>query len=181
MRIKAFIWPDERKDHIARHGVTPEEVEQVCFGRSFVQRAKSEGESPVYYILGQSKSGRYLFCVVILFPDGKGFPCDRAGYDRQRETALPKMDRAMKKAELPKTDSIRELADFWDSHDVTDFEEALEEVTEPIFKRGVTVNVPLESHQVQAVEQMAHAKGVSREDLIRAWVLQKLARRNNAR
>ncbi len=87
----------------------------------------------------------------------------------------------MKKAELPKTDSIRELADFWDSHDVTDFEEALEEVTEPIFERGVTVNVPLESHQVQAVEQMAHAKGVSREDLIRAWVLQKLARRNNAR
>ncbi len=57
MRIKAFIWPDERKDHIARHGVTPEEVEQVCFGRSFVQRAKSEGESPVYYILGQSEIG----------------------------------------------------------------------------------------------------------------------------
>jgi hypothetical protein len=90
------------------------------------------------------------------------------------------MDRAMKKAKLPKTDSIQELADFWDSHDVTDFEEALEEVTEPIFERGVTINVPLESRQAQAVEQMAHAKGVSREELIRAWVLQKLGRRNNA-
>ena len=74
MRIKALIWPDDRVEHIARHGVTPEEVEQVCFGRPFVQRAKSEGESPVYYVLGQSEAGRYLFCVVILFPDGNGFP-----------------------------------------------------------------------------------------------------------
>ncbi|HBI46571.1 MAG TPA: hypothetical protein DDY78_27510, partial [Planctomycetales bacterium] len=30
--------------------------------------------------------------------------------------------------------------------------------------------------EVEAVEQMAQAKGVSREELIRAWVLQKLAR-----
>jgi uncharacterized protein len=74
MKIDALIWPDERIDHIARHGVTPEEVEHVCFGRSFVQRAKSEGENPVYYILGQSQAGRYLFCVVIRFPDGNGYP-----------------------------------------------------------------------------------------------------------
>ena len=76
----------------------------------------------------------------------------------------------MNDAKLPKTDSIRELADFWDSHEVTDFEEALEEVTEPIFARGVTINLPLESREVQAVEQMAHAKEVSREELVSAWV-----------
>ena len=74
MRIYEFVWPQERIDHIARHGVTPEEVEDVCFGEPLVQIAKSEGKNPVYYMLGQTRSGRYLFCVVIAFPDGKGYP-----------------------------------------------------------------------------------------------------------
>ena len=74
MEIREFVWPPDRIDHIAQHGVTPEEVEQVCFGHPLVQRAVSQGENPVYYILGQTDEGRYLFCVVIRFPDGKGYP-----------------------------------------------------------------------------------------------------------
>ncbi len=74
MRIDEFVWPESRIEHIARHGVTPDEVEEVCFGKSLVRRGKTEGENPVYYVQGQTESGRYLFCVVILFPDGKGYP-----------------------------------------------------------------------------------------------------------
>ena len=29
---------------------------------------------PLYYVLGQTLAGRHLFCVVIQFPDGKGYP-----------------------------------------------------------------------------------------------------------
>lgn len=74
MKIHELVWPEDRIDHIARHGVTPEEVEEICYGRPFVQRAKSAGDNPAYYLLGQTDSGRYLFCVVIAFPDGKGYP-----------------------------------------------------------------------------------------------------------
>ena len=74
MKIHEFVWPEDRIDHIARHGVSPNEVEEVCFGRPFVQRARSEGANPVYYVLGRTGPGRYLFCVVIQFPDGKGYP-----------------------------------------------------------------------------------------------------------
>jgi uncharacterized DUF497 family protein len=74
MRIDEFIWPEDRIEHIARHGVTPEEVEEVCFRKSLVRRAKAEGENPVYYVQGQTEAGRYLFCVVIRFPDGNGYP-----------------------------------------------------------------------------------------------------------
>ena len=74
MRIYEFIWSEDRLDHIARHGIQPEEVEEVCLGRALVQRAKSSGRNPVYYVLGQTSSGRRLFCVVIRFPKGKGFP-----------------------------------------------------------------------------------------------------------
>jgi hypothetical protein len=41
----------------------------------------------------------------------------------------------MKVEQLPETDSIQELARFWDTHDLTDFEAHLEEVNEPVFER----------------------------------------------
>jgi predicted DNA binding CopG/RHH family protein len=87
----------------------------------------------------------------------------------------------MKKSKLPKTDSIQELAEFWDTHDLTDFEDELEGVAEPVFVRGASIKVRMESGEVEAVEQMALAKGVSREELIRAWVLQELTRGNKSR
>lgn len=74
MKVYQLLWPQDRIDHIARHDVTPEEVEDVCFGSALLLRAKSEGANPVYYDLGQTEAGRYLFCVVIQFPDGRGYP-----------------------------------------------------------------------------------------------------------
>ena len=86
MRIQEFIWSPDRTGHIARHGVEPEEVEEVRFGRSLVQLTKSAGDNPVYYVLGQTSSGRHLFCLVIQIPDGKGYPVTaRPMAERERE------------------------------------------------------------------------------------------------
>lgn len=74
MIIDDLVWPEERVEHIARHNVLPEEFEEVCFGRSLVRRIHALGKNPAYQILGQTIEGRYLFCVVIQFPDGRGFP-----------------------------------------------------------------------------------------------------------
>lgn len=74
MVIERIIWPEDRVEHIARHAVTPAEVEEVCFGDPRVLRAKSQGTNPVYHVLGQTTAGRYLFCVMIAFPDRTGFP-----------------------------------------------------------------------------------------------------------
>ena len=74
MKVQELIWTEDRVLHIAGHGVRPYEVEEVCFGDPFVLRAKSEGENPVYHVLGQTEAGNYLFCVVIRFPDGRGYP-----------------------------------------------------------------------------------------------------------
>jgi uncharacterized DUF497 family protein len=71
--VREFVWSPDRVEHIARHEVTPEEVEQVCFGRSLVLGTKASGKNPVYHVLGQTDAGRYLFCVVIQFPGEKGY------------------------------------------------------------------------------------------------------------
>ena len=87
----------------------------------------------------------------------------------------------MRKSKLPRIDSIKKLAEFWDTHDLTDFEDELEEVAEPVFVRGSAIKVHLKSQEAEAVEQMAQARGVSPDELIRAWILQELAHRNNGR
>ena len=45
------------------------------------------------------------------------------------------MEKPMKKPKLPNTDSIQKLAQFWDTHDLTDFEEELEEVADGVCPR----------------------------------------------
>ena len=90
MPISELLWPQDRIDHIARHGVAPEEFEEVCFGVSLVLRAKATGPNPVYYVLGETDAGRRLFCVVIEFPDRKGYPVtarEMTAKERRRYTA----------------------------------------------------------------------------------------------
>ena len=45
----------------------------------------------------------------------------------------------MKHTFTPLTDSIQEFADFWDRHDLTDFEDELEEVNAIVFDLLVAV------------------------------------------
>ena len=81
----------------------------------------------------------------------------------------------MSKLEIPEIDSIEELARFWDTHDLTDFEDQLEEVTEPVFQRQMeTVAVPLQAQEIQAVRRIAESQGVDYVALIQGWVLEKL-------
>jgi predicted DNA binding CopG/RHH family protein len=75
---------------------------------------------------------------------------------------------------IPQTDSIQELAQFWDTHDLSDFEEQLEEVTEPIFIREALVQIRLRSQEVEAVKKVAKSRGINYTDLIREWVLEKV-------
>ncbi|HEX3526874.1 MAG TPA: CopG family antitoxin [Thermoanaerobaculia bacterium] len=82
----------------------------------------------------------------------------------------------MKSAKLPQLDSIDELAKFWDTHDLTEFDAQLEEVTEPIFEResGATMVLRLEPAELEAVKKIARTRGVEQSDLLREWVLEKL-------
>ena len=75
---------------------------------------------------------------------------------------------------LPTTDSIQELAAFWQHHDVTDFEEDLEEVTEPAFQRAHVVGVPLTEEEHRAVRDAAVARGLDAGRLLHEWVRERL-------
>ena len=72
------------------------------------------------------------------------------------------------------TDSIEELARFWDEHDVTEFDDELEEVVSPVFERKTEdVCVTLELEDLRAVKQIAESRGIEYKILVREWVLEK--------
>lgn len=82
----------------------------------------------------------------------------------------------MKAQKLPQTDSIEELAKFWDTHDLTDFEDQLEEVKNPVFERELKtiMKIYLQPQEAEAVKRIAEARKVDQETLIREWVIEKL-------
>jgi hypothetical protein len=86
------------------------------------------------------------------------------------------VEKAMKKQQIPSTDSIEEFARFWETHDATDFEDQVEEVTELVFVRRPRTDmfIRLEPNEVEQVEKIAKAKGVEEGTLLREWVLEGL-------
>jgi len=83
----------------------------------------------------------------------------------------------MNKINLPETDSIDELAQFWDRHDLTECEDQLEEVAERVFQREKVVQVPLNPQQAANAEQMAALQGITLPTLIQQWVNEHVANR----
>jgi predicted DNA binding CopG/RHH family protein len=75
---------------------------------------------------------------------------------------------------LPETDSIEELAKFWDSHDLTDFEEQLEEVDDEVFCKNNVIQIEFGPEEMDAIKKIAEEKGIDSPDLIREWVKEKI-------
>ena len=77
---------------------------------------------------------------------------------------------------LLRTDSIAELAKFWDTHDLTEFEAELEVVDGKVFGRRAkaVVSVPFLAKEKAAVRRIARARGVREAELVREWVLERL-------
>jgi hypothetical protein len=84
------------------------------------------------------------------------------------------MERSMKTSKLPRTDSIKELAQFWDTHDLADFEDELEEVPETDFEGGESIRVPLKPAESKAIRRLAKSRGVTQTELAREWVVRGL-------
>lgn len=66
LRIRRLIFDEENTEHIAKHDVVPEDVEEACTTNPLVRRGKY-GRLAVY---GRSAAGRLL--LIVLAPKGRG-------------------------------------------------------------------------------------------------------------
>ena len=64
--IYELLFDEWNEDHIARHQIIPEEVEEACLSEPFVSKTRQNRVR----VIGQTDAGRYL--TVILAPQGQG-------------------------------------------------------------------------------------------------------------
>jgi uncharacterized DUF497 family protein len=83
MKITEFEWDDDNVGHVARHRVSPDEIEDVAFDDDpWVKKERGETR----YMLGYTVAGRYLFVVYVL-----------TGKDKARVITAMDMDKKTRK------------------------------------------------------------------------------------
>ena len=86
MIIKKLIWDEWNIEHIARHSVEPEEVEEVCKSKNLFTKARSG----LYRMVGQSDDGRYLTILLAPRVGGSFYPVTARDSDKKEKRRLKK-------------------------------------------------------------------------------------------
>ncbi len=86
---------------------------------------------------------------------------------------------AKTKSRIPDFGSIEEEAEFWDSHDLTEFEDEFEpvefEIAKPL-KSSWMLSIRLDKETFDALQVIAKPKGLGASTLARMWILEELER-----
>ena len=85
---------------------------------------------------------------------------------------------APQKSRIPTFQSIEEEAEFWDTHDSTEFEDEFEDVTGEVEFVGIryrnSISMKLDEATLAALDERAAARGMGAATLAREWVLERL-------
>lgn len=84
MRIDDLEWTLDRLEHIARHGITPEEVEEIFASALAFKR----GRAGVYEAWGQTESGRYLLVIFRYLGHNRAWPITARDMDENEKRVL---------------------------------------------------------------------------------------------
>lgn len=80
-----------------------------------------------------------------------------------------------RKSRVPKFKSYQEEAEFWNTHDTTDFEDEFEEVQVKAAKPlKITYTLRLDPDTVKELSQIAREKGIGPTTLARMWIVDRL-------
>jgi hypothetical protein len=76
---------------------------------------------------------------------------------------------------IPTFSSVQEEAEFWDTHDTTEFEDEWEEVELEISPDlQHIIQIQLDRTQFRRLSMQAHSQGSTMTALARSWVLERL-------
>jgi len=61
--ISSIRWTEQSINHVARHAISPREIEEACFNENDIPFIRS-GKENLHYVFGKTDAGRHLFIVV---------------------------------------------------------------------------------------------------------------------
>ena len=75
---------------------------------------------------------------------------------------------------VSKAHTLEKMGEFWDTHDLTDFD-----TDAPDVEFCISSNIAIEPDLLSAIEQQANRRGITVETLVNLWLQEKLAEHNN--
>ena len=86
------------------------------------------------------------------------------------------MNRPSVKSKIPRFETYEEEAEFWDTHDTTEFEDEFEPVeatfAQSLVRRGLTI--PLDAQTIDLLQRLAREKKTEPATLVQIWILDRL-------
>lgn len=85
------------------------------------------------------------------------------------------------KEPLPEFKSRQEMAEFWDTHDFTDYMDEFKPVKVRFAKKlSEGINIRLDPETLQELRKRASEKGIGPTTLARMWILERLREQRSA-
>jgi hypothetical protein len=81
------------------------------------------------------------------------------------------------RASLSGARNLQELADFWDTHDLTDFEEQTYDVEMEVEIESRRHYVAIDPELMEQLMREARARGLSAQSLANLWIQERLVQR----
>ena len=181
MKITEVIWLTQFVEKIERkHGVSTDEVEEVFVNRPhtrLIERGDVGGEN-LYRAIGQTDDGRYLTMFYIHKGRNRALVISARDANQKSEEAMAntksKAKTTKRRDPLPEHfSSLEEAAEFWDTHDSTDYEEYMTDVKCDYDIKKRTYLVSLDGNLYRKVQAIARKKGVPAEKLVNLWIEEK--------
>ena len=194
MWISELVWTDADVAHIGRHGISPDEVEEVLAAGPVWRRGRTHrptGRTSLY-ALGQTEGGRHLF--VVLSPLGKGrarcvtaMAMDakaRRYYDRHKREGEWDVTKLTTRRRVPVFRTDEEERAFWETHRPGDYVSTMTparvqvsgRLRERVKERKKNLTLRMEPSRVQEIKAVAHDMGVPYQTLMRMWIVERLRR-----
>ena len=79
------------------------------------------------------------------------------------------------KSSISNAQSYREIGEFWDSHDLGDFEGQTRPADFEVRPQSSSIYVALEKNLAQRLRSAAESRGVSPDKLLSLWLEEKIA------
>jgi len=78
------------------------------------------------------------------------------------------------KSSLSKSESYIEIGEFWDKHDLTEFQDKIKEASFKVAIESEVTYYAVDKNLSEKIQKVAHQRGIAANTLLNLWVQEKL-------
>lgn len=176
MRLNEVIWKDYYVDKIeVKHGVLTDEVEEILFGKPHVRRAQKghiKGEDLYTAMDEATQDDIWLYFLFVREQPRCRF--------RREIWLIPKKDIMTDKQKVidpipEEFASYEEAAEFWDTHDTTDYPDSFETVSVQTELKHRRFEVEIDADLMPVLSKQAQSRGVRVSRMVSEMLREKVS------